>query len=519
MIRHKRYRFLFGLVALVVVVLMVLQLRAKRMVESFLNKKLPVHIDLTYSDMDINILTGTVGFENVSVALSNRDTTLVHTEIVSNQLVINGLGYLKFFLRNTISADEILIDAPDLTYYQHRNLPKKDTLQKGVVNLLKTIAIDKITIKEGKFTMLKNQLDSVGVKVEHIAFNLYNAKIDPEIIQKKIPVKYDDYNLTADRIFVDLGPFENLKLGHLEFTEKNMLVQDVLLNSKYNKQALSKVLHTERDFVSLEVPEFGIEGIKFGFHSNRFFVSAVSTWVSKPNYSIYRDKLVADDNSHKKLYASSLRELSIDLKIDNVEINDGHFVYEERVTNEKAPGKLILKDLNVTIANICNYGAVERDTKIDATALLMGSSPMELSWEFDVMNEKDIFLASGSLSNFKSSDSNSFLRPSLNIEAVGEIEQLYFTISGDAVSSVGDLKMKYHNFKFEVLGKNGKTKNRFWTAVGNIFINDGSKTDTDGFRHGEISVTRDPTKSFFNYLWLNIQEGLIKTLIGDGKKE
>lgn len=96
---------------------------------------------------------------------------------------------------------------------------------------------------------------------------------------------------------------------------------------------------------------------------------------------------------------------------------------------------------------------------------------------------------------------------------------MYFTISGDAISSTGDIKMKYEDFEFAVLKKDRLGVNKFLTFLGNLFINDGSNSDAAGFRYGHIEATRDPTKSFFNYLWLNVQDGMVNTMLGKGKKD
>jgi len=79
--------------------------------------------------------------------------------------------------------------------------------------------------------------------------------------------------------------------------------------------------------------------------------------------------------------------------------------------------------------------------------------------------------------------------------------------------------MRYEDFEFSVLKKNRLGVNKLLTFLGNLFINDGSKSDEDGFRYGDIEVERDPTKSFFNYLWMNVKEGMVNTMVGKGKKE
>lgn len=65
-----------------------------------------------------------------------------------------------------------------------------------------------------------------------------------------------------------------------------------------------------------------------------------------------------------------------------------------------------------------------------------------------------------------------------------------------------------------VLNKKGNKKNGFLSAIANIFISKDSDKSEQEFRKGSGEVTRDKTKSFFNYLWLNAQKGLKSSLTG-----
>src|SRR5690606_31691619 len=112
-----------------------------------------------------------------------------------------------------------------------------------------------------------------------------------------------------------------------------------------------------------------------------------------------------------------------------------------------------------------------------------------------------------------------FFEPNLHIQVEGTINQMYYTFSGNNVMSKGDIKMKYEDFKFNILDKDRLKINKLLTAIGNIFLNDGSKTDPNGFRYGNMEVERQTNKSFYNYLWLNIREGMLNTITGNGKKE
>ena len=106
---------------------------------------------------------------------------------------------------------------------------------------------------------------------------------------------------------------------------------------------------------------------------------------------------------------------------------------------------------------------------------------------------------------------NSFLRPTMNVEVEGIIKDLQYDFRGNGYNASGNMKLEYEDFKLIVLQSDGTEKNNFLSGIANIFINnDGSSETLD---HKELLVERDRTKSFWNYLWLCIREGALKSFI------
>ena len=507
---------LCGLIA--ILALIIVQIKAKTVVANFLSAKIPSHLHLTYENMEVNVLTGTIDIDEVRFKLSNRDTTLVHTEIKSEKLLVEGIQYVQFLFNNTLAARTIELRHPEMLYYQSRKIPQQDSTSQGVVNLLKTIKVDKLAITDGSFYMFGQSDDSVQLSTRNINFNLFDAKTDPEIIRHKMPLLYGGYTFSADSIALDLGKYEMLNVANLMVDNDAIAITELQLHTKYKKEKLSKILRKEHDHVTLEIPEITIDKIDFGFLKNRFFVSATNADIIDLSLTIYRDKTLPDNSVIKDYYSRSLRQLPFDIDIAQVALINANVTYEELVDVKAVAGKIHFTNLDGSGTNLTNHSKNDKLTQFSLTSEFMGSSLVEMEWSFDVNDLNDAFTASGSISRFESKSANSFLRPILNIETEGDIEQLYFTIYGNAKRSQGDMKMNYDNFRFKILKKDKSGVNKLLTAIGNIFINDGSNSDSQGFRYGKIDVERDPTKSVFNYLWLNIEDGIIDTMAGDGKK-
>lgn len=503
---------------LVLVLCLMVQFMAKSIIADFLDHNIPDHIHLKYNGLSANAFTGAIGLEGVHLEWADQDTIGVLAIVKMEALNLEGLGYFDYFFRNAINVERIEFIRPILRYAPYRQVARTDTSGNRTVDLKKELAIAKLNIVDGEYTLLQKGPDSIKLEVEKFDILIEDLRTDMELIKKRIPFTYGDYSLDADKIRLDLGPFEILEFNSAHISGGNALLNGLSLRSKYSKNELSGLLKRERDHINLKIPEIRFSGIDLGMAGDRFFLNMESGILDGPDLEIYRDKLIADDPKKKRLYGQMLRELPFDMDIAVLNIRKGGITYAELVTEGTVPGEIYFTDLDADLRSISNIHKKGEGTSIEITAKLMGAAPLRLNWNLDPKMEGGAFLVSGNVSHFKAESINPFLKSNLRVEADGEVKELYFTISGDAISAKGDMKMHYSDFSFAVLRKDRLGVNKLLTAIGNMFVNDGSKTDDKGYRYGDIQAERDPTKSFFNYLWLNIKSGLLSTLTGDGKE-
>ena len=493
-----------------------LQYKFKSEIINAINTKLPPNIKLEYSQVTTSILTGSVELDSLSARLFNSDKNLIST-LNTNKLKVSGLNLWQLMFNATVSVNTIIFENPNLQYYQkEQELPQKEIATDNTFD--KIIRVDEISIINGNLKVYESNDAILLTSIDSINFTLNKLSSDANKLKEKIPFNYKDFQLKAKQLFFNLSNYEELKVETLAIENNKLNLKNLAIAPKYTKEELSTKIVVERDYFDLHIPELTINKLNLGFTNNRFFVTADTSNITKPNLIVYRDKRVADDLTIKKMYSKMLRDLTFNLAFSEVKINEGYMSYAERVEDTDKAGKIFFNTINANLTNLSNTYKEGLKTVISVNSQFMGKSPMRLDISFDVNNKQDYFLASGQFKNFNAEIANTFFKSNLNAKAEGEIEQIYFTFNGNNVGSKGDLKMKYDEFKFEILNKNNKV-NKFLTAIGNLFINDGSKTDKDGYRHGEIKVERNTTKSFFNYLWINVQDGLISTLTGSGDKE
>ncbi len=493
-----------------------LQNKFKREIIHVLDTKLPKNIKLEYAGIYANVFSGSVELDSLSAKVLNTDENLMAT-LHANQLKVDGFSVWQFLFNKTIAVDTIVFKQPNLEYhiYSEKQEQQKDTTPN--TQFSKTITIKKIAIVNGALQVKDANSNNLVTSINTIHFALHDLRLNAETLKQKIPFNYKDYQLTTKQVFTNLSAYEVLRIDNLSLENKVLQLKNSFLETKYSKEILSTKIEVERDHVTLRIPELEIRKLDFGFHKDVFFVTADSGKIEQPNLSVYRDKRVADDMRIKNMYSKMLRDLPIDLSINSLELNSGNVTYAERVDATAQAGELFFKAVHANVTNLANNYAAGEKTKIAIRSNFMGKAPMHLDIIFDVNAKQDAFLASGAFENFQAEIGNAFFETNLNAKAEGEIEQIYFTFSGNKWNAKGDLKMKYEAFKFEILNNKNKV-NTFLTAIGNVFVNDGSKTDKDGYRYGEITGDRNTTKSFFNYLWINVQSGLVSTLTGKGSK-
>mgnify|MGYP003675419217 CR=1 FL=1 len=518
-LKNRLFKIIAIAIAIILSMILILHIVVKKYIVNFLDKKIPDHIHLTYSQIQVNLITGSVGLTNVGLDFLDRDAIARKAGMRLEAINLKGMGYYQALFGNKISFREIRLLKPIAEYYQSEHQVENDGIVTNDSAKERTLSIARLSIVDGEFRILGKGGDSAIFSVENLNLSLENLNLNKETIEREIPFSYGDYDLSSGMIYVDLGPYEALTLSGTNINNKESQLINLSLKSKYSKLTLSRKLDKEHDYIDLEIPEVRMVNLDFGFNAERFFLNSTLFALQKPKMEIYRDKLVQDDFKQKRLYSRMLRELPFDLNVSKIKINDGYIAYSELVKSGTVPGEIVFADLEAIISNVSNTYENGEKTEIKTMALLMGEAPIELTWSFDTNKENDAFFVSGVVTNFKSESINQFLRSNLRTEAEGDVQELYFTVSGDAMSSSGDMKMNYEDFRFTVLKKDRMGVNKLLTFVGNIFTNDGSKTDKTGYRYGEIYAERDNTKSFFNYLWLNVKDGIVNTLTGNGKKE
>ncbi|TLP70622.1 hypothetical protein [Maribacter sp. ACAM166] len=493
--------------------------RMKFEVVEFLNNKVPDHIDFSYDKLKINLLKGNLEFENVEVLSLGRQTSSCEILINADELSIKGFSYWSVFFEKSIYLKTLMLTKPHLNF---KTCPKEEAdnaAQPNPINLLKEIFIEELIFDSGMVEIWNSSKEIELLSVESIDLNLKNVSTDPKVITNYVPFEFSDYGITIQNIKAPLGAFEVLNMGAMTLDSSTLKINDVSLTTALSKSELSKEIRYQRDHLNLSIPEIIVNDHSYIMKNDSLQVNFKLLKLLALKLEVYRDKSRLEDFKRRPLYAEMLRKLPFKVVIDSVLIEKATVLYEEDIPNEVQAGSLRFENLDASISNFSNLAINQENLIIQLKADLMGAGDFNLNWKFNVQDPRGAFTISGGLFNFNTASLNNFLVPNLRTKTTGTIDQLYFTIAGDDYTATGDIKMKYEDFKFQVLNKERNNVKKVLSFIGNLFVSDGSKADINGYRYGDISTKRGENKSFFNYLWVSLEDGLLDVLTGNGKKD
>ncbi|WP_141675447.1 hypothetical protein [Formosa haliotis] len=488
-------------------------------------KTLPESVRLNYSALDVNVFDGGLSVENPELNIIEGAKGRVELNVKLQDIKLKNVGYWDYIVNNTIHLDTILVKGAEISFVrglgkasdstqQKDNKPKnenKDAKPKKEFN--KIVKIDNFDLNRATLTIFETTKDSIFLKSENINITFDSIYFDANTAKQSIPFEYSDYHVLTDSLKFNAGQYETINLHALELSKKRWVFRQFKLKTKYSKHELSKIIDKERDHFDVSVDSITIEAPEFGSVNKRFYFKSNKVLFQKPFLEVYRDKLVADDNTIKPLYSEMLRNLKFDLTLPSVILKDGQIVYEEKSKPHVNAGTISFHEFNADIKNVSNTYASPVKTELDINTLFMNSAPLHANWTFDVNDEHDTFLFKTQIGKLPVKRLNAFTENNVGIKLEGQFDKIYARIDGNVQRSSIDFDVKYENVKVQILNKKHH-KNKFLSTVANIFIRKDSDKADDGFIVKRGHVTRDKTKSVFNFLWLNFKEGLKLVFVG-----
>ncbi|WP_156100662.1 hypothetical protein [Gillisia sp. Hel_I_29] len=496
--------WIFGSIAVLFTLLIILNNYLEKKIKSTIQKELDSSY-IQYSEIDVDII-------NRNASVSDLKFKRGKFNVTAKEIELAAFNYSDYFLNNKITIGEIVLNVPTIILEPSDSLPKNR--KKADQKFKENITIKKFRVSNGIMKIKDSSSVQGSLYIDIKNLDLNGIMVNSKTLEGVLPFKYDSYSLKSDSIFYGLDADHDLSVGKLGIANSDVIMSDIKIFPKFSKSDFDKRQKVEKDRMNLEIKKVNIQNFGWNFEKDTLELASPKINIDAAIWEIYRNKLIPDPTTIKPLYSKLLREMGVKLKFDSVVIYNSHITYEERVKEDRASAIFKFGQINATISNLTNVGMDRKDfpeTKLSAKAKFMEEANISMDLVFKVSDLNDNFHVSGNLYNLSGSDMNGILKPEMNILAEGQIQSVYYNFYGNDNAAEGATQLKYEDFKIEVLRKDGQKKNKILSGLVNLVVNNNAKNKN--LTQSDLKIQRVKTKSFWNYFWLCIRAGALKSFI------
>jgi hypothetical protein len=206
----------------------------------------------------------------------------------------------------------------------------------------------------------------------------------------------------------------------------------------------------------------------------------------------------------------------LSLRLDSVLVSAGTIVYRERKPEREQPGSVSFDAVRGGVLDL-HLPPGGKPLRIEARARVMseGLLSVEASVPLDAPDFR--YQLSGSLGRMSAGAFNRFLAENESFEfAKGSVDSIDFrqTVSGGRALTT--VTPRYHDVSVSPTshggGVVGSVKRAVKKFVANAFVVDDRNPDDDGLRTARIVRHYDPARTWLQFLWTGLRDGLMEAL-------
>lgn len=485
---------------------------------------------LTIDNIDINLFLGNVSAYSITL---NPDTLRISKnkihrdfyEIKAPEISITGLNIWQLIFNNQLSVDKLDIIKPEVRWVRNFDDDFKSDSEVSNENnkkILPPVKIGIINLNESSLLITNNDsktsivsLQKASLKVDNF---LWNADTTKNIERK---INYDDLTILVKDYAMKLG--DSLNTFHFDSLRGSVKHSTLVINGlefqpRYGREEYNKRKGEETDRIEFFNKEISLRGIDFEKLKEEDKVIARLIVIDSINLVVYRDKTNPVKNNAKKLLIQEqIRKAPIYLRIDSLQLNNTQITYQEKVEEGTEPGHINFINLNASVSNITNDSVLLESgpsMKAHATTYLMGVGKIDAYFDFPIGDLNNSHTLFGTVSPMELDVINPMLSNVAFAEIKsGKLNSLSFEGRLNEDNSSGTMEFRYENLKVEILKKKKEDGVKgFISFLANTFVIKSNNPANGDFREGDMSFSRDKSKSIINYWWKTLLSGLKDTI-------
>ncbi len=546
--RHKKIKWIGG--SLLIFVLLIVstawylsaQLKPiiKKELKELVQKSTNGLYTVEFSDLHTNLLTGSASILDVNFV----PDTNVYKQLIASKKAPNNLYYIKLkkiaikrfkpfnvFLNRRVAISLLLFDKPEVVMVNKHfdfNDDKPPRPNKSpyeyIKKLFKSIRVEVVDFKNARFKYVNNNgtfpeidsVDNLNVSLRDWLIDSLSAQDTSRFyLLKDVNLNINNYSYaTPDSMY-------HINVNELSFNAASgkLNIKKFGLIPRYSEKEFAKVNGYARDRYTIQLNDINFDGLDLPAYLQKRELKAQQMNIT--NGGIY----VFNDNSYLNLIRDRtgrfphqlLQLFKTQLTIKKINLKNVNVSYAEFDRDSKHRGQITFDHTSGSIDNVTNSAKVLATNKYmeaNLVSYLMEEGKMRVMFKFDLTSPLGAFEYKGNVANLDGRKLNQITKPLGMVQVNrGFVNELAFNIKADQNIAKGKLNFRFKDLSVGLLkkveGKERLVKQGLLSILANaLVINSDNPTNQGKFTAATINYERQPTASFFSFIWRSLFQGV-----------
>lgn len=430
-------------------------------------------------------------------------------------LEVNGLSLFRLAFGRAIAMDRLVLRTNGLVFGSRKDRAISNTLKEPAS---RTVRVGRFDLQATSTRVVRASDDTLSFAVRAIAVSGRDLRFATGTASSATPRRCDQLQVVLDSLvgFSSTGYAVGFDHGALDQGMGTFEFFCLNVGPTAGLEAHSASMRLEGDVYQARLDTVTGRGLDMALLLAQGVCSVRGVSISSGDIGVLRDKTLPDGpDPIKPLLARVIRGLPVNSGIDTIAMNGVDISYQERSTKSLGYAWIPFSGVNATIIGARNRSVGTARLTIDAKCLAFESAPVELAFNSVITDTTDHFDVSARIGSLPFSELNRATGPLANIKATeGVMDSLVFHMHADDRSGYGTVRMTYDGLKLE----NGWRRNSDMmldvkTALLNTLVRDQNRQKGGVTSPAKYALTRLRNRSFFNYLWSGLREGVKAALL------
>lgn len=493
-----------------------------------------------FSDIHTNLITGSATIKDVNIVPdTNVFKQLVKAEKAPNNLYyirLKELAIRKFhpfalYFDKKVQINLLLFDKPNIVmvnqhfaFNDNRPPRPRKSPYDYISKLFKSLEVAVVDFRGVNFKYVnKNgpvkEVDSVAnlnVKLKDWLIDSLSAQDTSRLyLLKDINVNVSNYSYaTPDSMY-------HISVNELDFNASTgkAVIKQLGVKPRYSEGNFAKVAGYARDRFNILLNDVSLDGISLPAYLQKKELIADQMVIANGTVDVF------NDNSYQKLQKDRtgsfphelLQKLRAQLTIKKIKLSNIDIGYSEFDQKSRLKGKITFQNTSGALSNVTNSTREKKKDSILKADLLtdvMGQGRLAIVFRFNLGSSLGAFSYRGALVNMDGRKFNAIAKPLGMLQVnKGNIKKLAFDIRADQRIAKGKVDFLYNDLSVTILkkreGKDGLAKKALLSILANALVIYSDNPSKDGkFTSAGINFKREPTASFFSYIWKTLFQGV-----------